>query len=80
MAKKKEEKIPCEVCPVYVGIAAARWVKDGLKEMLPQDFREHTRMARKEQLLAVRSLVDAAIDRLEQKPKRNIKAGKIQVQ
>lgn len=77
---KKEEKLPCEVCPVCVSISAAGRLKEGLKELLPEDFREHARAARKEQLLAVRSLVDAAIDRLEQKPKRTIKTGKIKVQ
>ena len=69
---KKEEKLPCEVCPVYVSIAAAGRLKEELKEILPKDFREHSRAARKEQLLAVRSLIDAAIDHLEQKPERNV--------
>jgi hypothetical protein len=63
-----------------MGISAADRLKEGLKEMLPKDFREHARAARKEQLLAVRSLVDAAIDHLEQKPKRTVKTGKIRVQ
>ncbi len=77
---KKEEKLPCEVCPLYISIAAARRLKDGLKELLPPDFREHAQTACKEQLLAARSLIDAAIDRLEQQPKRSVKASKIQVQ
>jgi hypothetical protein len=77
---KKEEKLACEVCPVYVSITAAKQLKSGLEGILPQDFREHVRNAQKEQLLAVRSLIDAAINRLEQKPKRNVKASKIQVQ
>ena len=76
---KKVERVPCEVCPLYVSIAAARRLKDGLKELLPPDFRGHARTARKEQLLAARSLIDTAIDHLEQQPKRSVKASKIQV-
>ena len=34
--------------------------------MVPEQFRMHTRAARKEMLLAVRSLVDSAIHELEQ--------------
>jgi hypothetical protein len=37
---------------------------------LPKETRDHLRAARREQLLAVRSLVDAAIRRLEEKPSR----------
>ncbi|MCL4532505.1 MAG: hypothetical protein M1582_04845 [Actinobacteria bacterium] len=38
---------------------------------LPEDFRQHVRAARREQLLAVRSLLNAIIDRMmpeEEKP------------
>jgi hypothetical protein len=35
---------------------------------LPEETRAHLRAARREQLLAVRSLIDAAIRRLEERP------------
>jgi hypothetical protein len=35
---------------------------------LPKETRDHLRAARREQLLAVRSLIDAAIRRLEERP------------
>ena len=37
---------------------------------LPKETRDHLRAARREQLLAVRSLIDAAIRRLEEGPAR----------
>jgi hypothetical protein len=37
------------------------------QELVPRGFIEHNRAARKEMLLAMRSLVDAAIDRVERK-------------
>jgi hypothetical protein len=39
-----------------------------LKRHLPEAFWEHHRAARREHLLAYRSLFDAAIERLERKP------------
>jgi hypothetical protein len=49
------------------------------KEFLPEEFRAHLRTARKEMLLAVRSLIDAAIERTEEKPTRK-KTTKIKVE
>lgn len=42
---------------------------------LPKETRDHLRAARREQLLAMRSLLDQAIERLEkpEKPKRRAK-------
>src|SRR5262249_54871785 len=34
---------------------------------LPEDFRNHMRAAQREQLLAMRALIDAAIDRIDEK-------------
>jgi hypothetical protein len=48
------------------------------KEFLPEESRAHLRTARKEMLLAVRSLIDAAIERTEEKPKK--KTTKINVE
>ena len=36
--------------------------------LLPGEFKGHVRAARREMLLAVRSLLDAAIERLEERP------------
>ncbi|MBI5955464.1 MAG: hypothetical protein HY871_00535 [Chloroflexi bacterium] len=35
---------------------------------VPGEFFQHTRAARKEMLLAMRSLIDAALEKLEQEP------------
>jgi len=48
------------------------------KGLLPEEFRAHLRASRKEMLLAMRSLIDAAIERVEEKPKR--KTTKIEVE
>jgi len=56
-----------------------KWLSDGVKGMrstvmkqrlLPEAFWEHSRAARRESLLAVRSLLDAVIEKTERKPKR----------
>ena len=62
------------------------WLSEGIKGVKsryrrkkgePSAFRQHVRAARKEMLLAVRSVIDAAIERLEEQPKK--KATKIKV-
>ena len=63
------------------------WLAEGIRgfrgsykivsSRLPEEFREHTRTARREMLLAMRSLLDAAIECTEEKPKK--KATKIKV-
>ena len=40
-----------------------------LQDVLPPDFRTHMRAAQREQLLAVRSLIDAAIERMDEADK-----------
>jgi len=47
------------------------------REFLPEEFRAHLRTSRKEMLLAMRSLIDAAIERTEEKPRK--KTTKIKV-
>ncbi len=63
------------------------WLMEGLKglsasrkagKVLPKEFAEHMRAAHKEMLLATRSLLDAAIEHTEDKPKK--KATKIKVE
>jgi hypothetical protein len=50
----------------------------GLKSYLPERFEEHMRVACREMLLANRALLDAALERLGEKPKQ--KATKIEVE
>ncbi len=48
--------------------AAGASMRKGFEELIPHGFIEHRRAARKEMLLAMRSLLDAAIERMEKKP------------
>lgn len=45
---------------------AWREFRSSLRALLPAEFWEHQRAARREMLLAARSLIDAAIERVEQ--------------
>jgi hypothetical protein len=47
--------------------AARESLRRSFQELLPPGFIEHRRAARREMLLAVRSLLDAAIERTEKK-------------
>ncbi len=55
-------------------------VMDKMKDFPSADFRMHTRAARREMLLAFRSLLDMAIDRLEDKPKPEEPKGRINIE
>lgn len=57
-----------------------RILRSKRRQILPSEFRAHTRAARKEMLLAVRSLLDSAIDRLEEEPKPAPQATKIEIE
>lgn len=48
-------------------MAARASMKKSIQELIPPGFIEHRRAARKEMLLAMRSLLDAAIERTEKK-------------
>jgi hypothetical protein len=54
--------------------AAGKAVVQQWKSLIPKEFWKHRRAARRETLLALRSLVDAAIERMEEaeekKPRR----------
>jgi hypothetical protein len=62
------------------------WLSEGIKgfkgawrkSFLPDEFHAHARASRKEMLLAVRSLIDATIEHLEEQPRK--KATKIKVE
>ena len=63
------------------------WLAEGVKglgsclrggKILPKEFAEHMQASHKEMLLAMRSLLDVAIERSAEKPKK--KATKIKVE
>jgi len=63
------------------GIEGFRACCKKLSPFLSEEFYQHTRAARREMLLAMRSLIDAAIESIEEKeeaPKK--KAAKIKVE
>lgn len=47
-------------------------VRAGKPRFLSEDFRTHIRAARREWLLAMRSLIDVAIERLEEPPRQQV--------
>lgn len=63
------------------------WIQDNtpdkvagkLAGLIPGDFRKHIRTARREQLLAMRSLIDAALDRMEAEEKPQRRATKVEI-
>jgi hypothetical protein len=62
-----EDKIPEDV---RRHVRAAREeLREGLMVFLPPEFVEHRRRARKEMLLAWRSMIDAALQRIEDRGK-----------
>ncbi len=54
-------------------------MKDKMKTFPTPEFRAHMRAARREMLLAVRSLLDKAIEKTEEKPEEP-KAGRITIE
>ncbi|HLF73443.1 MAG TPA: hypothetical protein VI524_03790 [Anaerolineales bacterium] len=65
--KSFEDRIPEEV---RQHVRAAREeMRESIKAFLPPEFIEHRKRARKEMLLAWRSLIDATLERMEEKEK-----------
>ena len=63
------------------GIKGFRGCYKKLSPHLPEEFRQHTQAAHREMLLAMRSLLDAAIERAEEQPEpKKGKATKIKVE
>jgi hypothetical protein len=58
----------CQECPVREWTEALRAVEGTMRGILPPAFWQHRRAAQKEALLAVRSLLDAAIERADREP------------
>ena len=66
----------------------SEWLSEGLDGMLgsrpkltptmPPDFKEHTRSAFREMLLAYRSLVDAVISKTEKEPEQPVTRIKVE--
>jgi len=50
-----------------------------LRGLLPEEFWEHRRAARRERLLSWRSFFDAAIERLEEKPEEGKRWGRLKL-
>ena len=63
--KRFEDEIP-ENVRQHVR-AAREEMRESIKAFLPPGFIEHRRKARKEMLLAWRSLIDSALERMEDK-------------
>ncbi|HLO16197.1 MAG TPA: hypothetical protein VK206_15290 [Anaerolineales bacterium] len=63
-----EDKVPEEVR--QHARAARQEMREGMKSFLPPQFWEHGRKARKEMLLAWRSMIDAALERLDEKEEK----------
>jgi DNA topoisomerase VI subunit B len=55
------------------GVKGLRTTCKELRPFLPKEFRQHTKAARREMLLAMRSLLDAAIACTEEKEKSKTK-------
>ena len=62
---KLKERIPEETREHYQ--KAREEMKKSVEELLPEGFIEHRRTARREILLAMRSLLDSAIQHMEDK-------------
>ena len=66
--KAFEDKIPEEV---RQHVRAAREeMRESIKAFLPPEFVEHRKKARKEMLLAWRSVIDTALERMDKKEEK----------
>jgi len=63
--KPFEKEIPEEVRQ-HVRAAREEW-RESIKTFLPPEFLEHRKKARKEMLLAFRSVIDAALEHMDKK-------------
>lgn len=58
----------CQECPVREWAEALGELEGTMRGLLPAEFWQHRRAAHREALLAVRSLLDAAIERADREP------------
>jgi hypothetical protein len=63
-----EDKIPEEVRDH--ARAARKELRESVKALLPPEFFEHRKKARKEMLLAWRSMINAALERMDEKEEK----------
>ena len=63
-----EDKIPEEVR--QHARAAREELRESVKAFLPPEFFEHRKKARKEKLLAWRSMINAALERMDEKEEK----------
>ena len=63
-----EDKVPDDVRQ-HARAARAEF-RESMKAFLPHEFWEHSRKARKEMLLAWRSMIDTALERMEKEEDR----------
>jgi hypothetical protein len=63
--KRFESHIPEEAQEHFR--AARKEMRDGLKTLFPEGFFEHRKSARREILMGWRSMLDAAIERMDEK-------------
>ena len=63
-----EDKIPEEVR--QHARAAREELRESVKAFLPPEFFEHRKKARKEMLLAWRTMIDAALERMDEKEEK----------
>jgi len=65
-----EEEMPEEVREHFR--EARKELRESMKEFLPPGFIEHRKKARREMLLAWRSLIDAAIEKMDDKKEEEV--------
>jgi len=66
--KPFEDRIPEEVRQ-HVRAAREEW-RESIKTFLPPEFMEHRKKARREMLLAFRSVIDAALENMDKKEEK----------
>ena len=66
--KPFEDKIPEDVR--LHARAARQEFRESMKSFLPPEFWDHSRKARKEMLLAWRSMIDATLERMDKKEEK----------
>jgi hypothetical protein len=64
-----EDRIPSEAR--QHARAAREELRESIRAFLPPEFMEHGRKARKEMLLAWRSVIDSALQRIEEREKES---------
>jgi hypothetical protein len=65
-----EDEMPEEVREHFR--EARKELRESMKEFLPPGFIEHRKKARREMLLAWRSLIDSALERMDEKKEEEI--------